>query len=82
MIYAQPNICIGELDAQTPLGFWNTNGLSNLGQTIRLNSCQQKKSTCQKFGKRVENQRKNGGPLDYRIFKMSKRSERCTGDMR
>ena len=33
MIYAQPRICPGELNAQTSLGFWDTNGSPNLGQT-------------------------------------------------
>ena len=35
MAYAQPNICPGEWDARTPLGFWDTNGSPNLGQTTR-----------------------------------------------
>ena len=26
MLYAKPNICPGEWDVQTPLGFWDTNG--------------------------------------------------------
>ena len=30
MVYAQPNICPGEWDTQTLLGFWHTNGLLNL----------------------------------------------------
>ena len=25
-VYAQPRICSGELDAQNPLRFWDTNG--------------------------------------------------------
>ena len=33
MVYVQPWICPGEWDAQTPQGFWNTNGLPNLRQT-------------------------------------------------
>ena len=31
MVYAQPWICLGEWDAQTPLGFRDTNGSLNLG---------------------------------------------------
>ena len=31
MVYAKPNIYPGEWDAQTPLGFWDTNGSPNLG---------------------------------------------------
>ena len=33
MIYTQHRFCPGEWDAQTPLGFWDTNGSPNLGQT-------------------------------------------------
>ena len=43
MVYAQPRICPGELDAQTPLGLWDTNGSVNLGQTNRPNNNQQEK---------------------------------------
>ena len=35
MVYAQPRIHPGEWNAQTPLGFWDPNRSSNLGQTIR-----------------------------------------------
>ena len=42
----QPRICSGEWDAQAPLGFWDTNGLPNLGQTTGLHNNQQKKRTC------------------------------------
>ena len=42
-VYAQPRICPGEWDTQTPLGFWNTNEWSNLGQTTRPYNNQQKK---------------------------------------
>ena len=44
MLYAQSRICPGEWDAQTPLGFWDTNGSPNLGQ--RCNNQQKKKRTC------------------------------------
>ena len=43
MVYAQPSICAGEWDAQTPLGFWDTNGSLNLDQTTRPYNDQQKK---------------------------------------
>ena len=35
MLYAQPRNYPGEWDAQTPLGFWYTDGSPNLGQTTR-----------------------------------------------
>ena len=35
MVHTQPRICPEEWDAQTPLGFWETNESSNLGQTTR-----------------------------------------------
>ena len=42
MLYAQPRICPGKWDAQTPLGFWDTNGSPNLGQMTRpINNQQQ-----------------------------------------
>ena len=47
MAYAQPRICPREWDAQTPLGFRDTNGSPNLGQTTRsYNKQQRKKRTC------------------------------------
>ena len=36
-------ICPGESDAQTPLGFWHTDGSPNLGQTTRPYNNQKKK---------------------------------------
>ena len=45
MIYAQPRICPGEWDPQTPLGFWDPNGSPNLDQTTRPYYNQQKKRT-------------------------------------
>ena len=42
MVYAQPRICLGEWEAQTPLWFWHTNGSPNLGQTARPYDNQQK----------------------------------------
>ena len=41
-IYAQPRICSGEWDTQTPLGICNKNGTPNLGQTTRPCNNQQK----------------------------------------
>ena len=46
MVYAQPRICPREWDAQTPLGFRDTNESPNLGQTTRSYNNQQKKWTC------------------------------------
>ena len=43
IVYAQPNICPGEWHTQTPLGFWDTNELSNHDQTTRHYNNQQKK---------------------------------------
>ena len=47
MVYAQPNICPGEWDTQTPLGFWDTDGSPNLGPMTKRNNNQLKKGgTC------------------------------------
>ena len=35
MVHAQPNICPGEWDTQTPMVFWHTNRSPNLSQTSR-----------------------------------------------
>ncbi len=43
MVYAQPRICPREWDTQTPLGFWDTNELPNLGQTTRSHNNQWKR---------------------------------------
>ena len=45
MVYAQPRISPEEWDVQTPLGFWDTNGSPNLGQTTRPWN-NKKKRTC------------------------------------
>ena len=42
MVYAQPRICLGKGDAQTPMGFLDTNGSPNLGQSTRPYNNQQK----------------------------------------
>ena len=70
MVYAQPRICPGKWDIQTPLGFWNTNGLLNLSQTTRPNNSQQKKKkrTCQIVDFAV--------PVDHRVkLKESKKDK-------
>ena len=41
MVYAQPRNCPRKWDAQNSMGFWDTNGLSNLGQATWLIDCQQ-----------------------------------------
>ena len=43
MVYAQPRTLPGKRDAQTSLGFWDTNGSPNLGQTSRPSDSQQKR---------------------------------------
>ena len=42
MVYAQPSICPRQWDTQTSMGFWHTNGSSNL---IIINK-KEKKRTC------------------------------------
>ena len=54
MIYAQPIVCPGEWDAQTPRRRWDINGSLNLSQTTRLRHNQQKKETCQIVDFRVQ----------------------------
>ena len=43
MVYAQPRINPGEWDAQTLVGFWDTNGSPNLSQTTGPQNNQQEK---------------------------------------
>ena len=44
MVYAQ--LCPGEWNAQTLLGFWDTNGSPNHDQTTKPSNNQKKKRTC------------------------------------
>ena len=46
MAYAQFEIHPGELETETPLGFWDWKGSHNLSQTTRLGDSQEKKRTC------------------------------------
>ena len=46
VLYAQSGILPREWDAHTSLGFWNTNGSPNHGQTNRLTDSQQKNRNC------------------------------------
>ena len=46
MVYAQPRICPGEWNTQTPQGFWHANGSPYLGQTNRPYNNPQKRRTC------------------------------------
>ena len=47
MLYAQPSTRPRKWHAQTPVGFWYTNGSPNLGQKTRpYNNQQQKKKIC------------------------------------
>ena len=50
LVYTQPRICPGERYTRTPLGFCNTNGSSNLGQTTRPCDSQQKKGNLPNCG--------------------------------
>ena len=43
IVYAQPRVYPGEWDAQTPLGFWDTNGSLNLGQMTKFSNNHQEK---------------------------------------
>ena len=58
-VYAQPIIRPGEREAQTPRGFWNTNGSSNLGQMTRPYYDQQKKRELQNCVKLEESEKKD-----------------------
>ena len=49
MVYAQSSICPGKWNAQAPLGFWDTNGSLNLGQTTRPYSNQQKRELAESW---------------------------------
>ena len=54
MVYAQPRIRLGEWDAQTSLGFWDTNGSPNLGQMTRPSDNQQLQKKKKKKKKKRE----------------------------
>ena len=72
MVYAQPNICPGEWDTQTPMGFWHTNESPNLSQTTRSYNNQQKKKmrTCKIVDFAV--------PADHRVkLKERDKKEKC-----
>ena len=51
--YAQPKIRPGEWDAQTFLGFWDTNGSHNLGQMTRFGDSKKKKKKKKKKEKEL-----------------------------
>ena len=70
MIYAQLRIRPGKGDAQTSLGFRNTNGSPNFGRTTRPSYNQQKEK---KKTSRVVN---FAVPADHRIKLKEKRKER------
>ena len=72
MVYAQSSICPRKWDAQTPLGVWHTNWLSNLGQTTRPYNNQKKK---EKKKKKITCKIVNFAvPADHRVE--SKESEK------
>ena len=58
MVYAQPRIYFGERDAQTPLGFWDTNGSSNPSQTTRPSDCKKIKQNLPKKKKKTAKKQK------------------------
>ena len=64
MVYAQPRICPGEWYTQTPLGFSDTNGSPNLGQTTRPYDKQQKRENLQDclggLKSKIEKKQKDG----------------------
>ena len=64
MVYAQTRICLGDLDAQTSLGFWDTNP----SLTIRPSDSRQKKKK-KKKKKNVEPGRivDFAFPADHRV---------------
>ena len=45
MVHAQPRIRPTKLDAQTHLGFWDTNGSPNLGKTKKYTKNEKTKKT-------------------------------------
>ena len=45
MVYPQPRIRLGEWDSQTSLGFWDANGLPNLGQKTEPSDSEKKKKS-------------------------------------
>ena len=53
MVYEQHRIRSRKCDAQNSLGFWDTNGSPNLGQTTRLSDCQRKKKKKKKRNYRI-----------------------------
>ena len=59
MVYAQPRIYPGQWNAQTPLGFWETNVSPYLSQTTRPYDNQQKKKEKKKKKKEREREREN-----------------------
>ena len=65
MVYAESRICPGECDAQTSLGFWETNELPNLGQTIRSSESQKKKKKKKK--RKKENENRTGQIVDSAV---------------
>ena len=46
VVYAQPGIRSRKWDSKTSLGFWDTNGSANLGQTNKPRDSQHKKKPC------------------------------------
>ena len=67
MVYAQIRIRPGNWDAQTLLGFWDTNGSCNLGQTTWLCESQQQKKKKKKKKKRTYRIVDFAVPADHRI---------------
>ncbi len=58
MVYAQPRIYLGEL------GFWDTNGSSNLSQTTRPSDCKKIKQNLLKKKKTAKKTKNKKEPTD------------------
>ena len=65
MVYAQLRICSKEWDAQTLLGFWNSNVSPNLGQTTRSYNNQQPKKKKKK--KKKEKEKRTCRVVDFAV---------------
>ena len=50
MVYETPRLFFVEWDAQTPLGFWDTSGSLNPGQTTKPTNNQKEKENLPNYG--------------------------------
>ena len=49
MLHEQAGISPGKWDAQSSLGFWDTNSLTNFGETIRPNYIHKKRESAEQW---------------------------------